>query len=379
MPEGHVELDEDEYVSLLEVFWCSDCLMVQTQTDLDLSDYYFDYAYTTGASSHVQNYMKNFCDILDDQFNIAPDGLVLEVGSGDGVQLSFFKQIGCQVLGVEPSEALADAAEKLGVSTMVRLFDDDAARDIQQQFGKAKAILIQYTFDHLQDPAAFIKSVNELLEDEGILVIEVHDFELIFERNEACLFTHEHSVYPSFESLARLMELNSMKIIARDFVDDDLRRGNSIIVVAAKETHPSPSIADSTSDTLQLLRSWPAYSAFSENIELAHKNLKNYIVNRKNSGARLAGYGAAGRGVDTMVLAGITGDHLDCIYDMNKAFHGKLTPVSRVVVKQPEDLFEDCPDELIVFSYGYVDEIKELYKRTPVKITSLLDILKGEI
>jgi len=191
MPEGHVRSDETEYVHDLDIFWCSDCGMVQTQIDLDLSDYYTDYAYTTGASSSVQNYMRQLANKIVTNYQLTSDSLVLEIGSGDGKQLSMFQNLGCNVLGVEPSKLLTDIAEKSGIETINSLFDTDCAELILRQKEVVDAIIIQYTFDHLQDPLVFLKNSNRMLSDKGVLVIEVHDFKKIYERNEALLRLNE--------------------------------------------------------------------------------------------------------------------------------------------------------------------------------------------
>ena len=152
-----------------------------------------------------------------------------------------------------------------------------------------------------------------------------------------------------------------------------------MVVVAAKEAHISPALSIDSLPGVAKLREKNSYENFSSNIERAHLNLANYIRNKRAAGFCLAGYGAAGRGVDTMVIAKLTHRDLDVIYDMNSAFHGKYMPVSGVPVSHPNQLFQDNPDELIVFNYGYLDEIKSFYSTHPVTVTSMLDIMNGDI
>jgi len=376
MPEGHILSNEFAYVHDIDIYWCKNCGMVQTQLDLDLDAYYKDYVYTTGASIYVEEYMRDFAHTLCTKYLLTKDSIVVEVGSGDGVQLSKFRELGCKVIGVEPSGILASEAEKNNIPTIVRMFDADTVSKLVQDFGSVNAIIIQYTFDHLQQPAEFIKDSFKLLDDDGILVIEVHDFEEIYKRNEACLFTHEHSIYPTFNSISHLLQLHGMKIIGTDVVDENKRRGNSIVIIAAKLTNKNKKIKDSSTELSKKLKHESAYHEFSDKVYCAHNKLKNYITKQKKIGKNITGYGAAGRGVDTAVLAGLDDKLLTCVYDMNVAFHGKKMPVSNIEVRRPADLFSDNPDELIVFSYGYIDEIKEFYKSHPVNVVSLLDLIK---
>lgn len=376
MPEGHILSDELAYVHDIDIYWCKNCGMVQTQLDLDLDAYYKDYVYTTGSSKYVEEYMQDFAHTLCAKYLLTQDSVVVEVGSGDGVQLSKFRELGCKVVGVEPSGILASESEKNNIPTIAGMFDADTVSKLVQDYGSVNAIIIQYTFDHLQQPAQFIKDSFKLLDDDGILVIEVHDFEEIYKRNEACLFTHEHSIYPTFNSISHLLQLYDMKIIGTDVVDENKRRGNSIVIIAAKLTNKNKKIKDSLTQLSNKLKHESAYHEFSNKVYYAHNKLKNYITEQKITGKKIAGYGAAGRGVDTAVLAGLDDKLLTCVYDMNVAFHGKKMPVSNIEVRRPAELFSDNPDELVVFSYGYIDEIKEFYKSHPVKVVSLLDLIK---
>ena len=126
------------------------------------------------------------------------------------------------------------------------------------------------------------------------------------------------------------------------------------------------------------MRNVKSYINFSLKVEIAHKKLHKYINDRNNNGKIVAGYGAAGRGVDTCVIAGITKNDLIAVYDKNPFFENKEMPVSRIPVKKPDTLFKDNPDELIVFSYGYIDEIKTYYSNYDGKIISMLDIMNSK-
>jgi len=377
MPEGHVENSKEEYGHNLDIYWCRNCGMVQTQVDLNLDKYYEKYVYTTSESSQVENYMNEFSVSLINKYGLKKNKLVVEVGSGDGIQLSKFKEKDYGILGVEPSEILAKRAEKIGVPTIISMFDTNTVKKIVSKYKDVSAVIIQYTFDHLQNPALFVRDVETMLMDQGILVIEVHDFEKIYARNEACLFTHEHSIYPTLNSLNTLLLKYNMKVIGTSIVDEKKCRGNSMIVVAAKSIHSMDEVDIKKISVSNRLNRASTYSAFNYNIKSAHYNLKRYLQRKRNKGIVVAGYGAAGRGVNTLVMANIDNNLLSYIYDMNKGLHGKKTPVSRIDVCPPEQLFNDNPDEMIVFSYGYLDEIKEMYKDHPVKIISMLSLMNN--
>ena len=154
MPEGHTDRPLDAFTHPITINWCSECRMVQTSVDLDLEEYYEGYVYTTGLSPQVEYYMESFAKELISKYEISERGKVLEVGSGDGVQLEKFLELGFEVVGVEPSHPLAAEAERRGVETEVALFDQAVADKILSTHGPVSAVIIQYTFDHLPIHAA---------------------------------------------------------------------------------------------------------------------------------------------------------------------------------------------------------------------------------
>ena len=66
------------------------------------------------------------------------------------------------------------------------------------------------------------------------------------------------------------------------------------------------------------------------------------------------------------------------VCDKNPGFHGRYTPGSHIPIHSPERLLTDPVDEVIVFSFGYFQEISEELKEFTNrggKLISLLDIL----
>lgn len=79
-----------------------------------------------------------------------------------------------------------------------------------------------------------------------------------------------------------------------------------------------------------------------------------------------------------MTMAGLTSDDLIFVSDRNPALHGMFTPGSRIPIASPEELIRECPDEVIVFNYGYIAEIREqlsAYTAAGGRITSVMSYL----
>ena len=95
-------------------------------------------------------------------------------------------------------------------------------------------------------------------------------------------------------------------------------------------------------------------------------------------GKKIAGYGAGGRGV--MTLANMkNSSQLDFLIEKNPKSKKIYTPSSNLPVVSLDYLNENPIDEILVFSYGYMDEIKEelkTYGYQKNQIISFIDVMK---
>jgi SAM-dependent methyltransferase len=371
-----------EFCADINIYVCLDCFATQTQHDVDVADYYQNYQYSVGSSRFATTFMSNLATVcIENYFKQVPKPRVLEIGSGDGEQLIFFKKLGCDVLGYEPSSYLVEFAIKKGVPTIQGLFDKDSINKLPNNFQKVDIILLSYTFDHIPEPIELLKAVNKILDDrQGILIIEVHDLEKIFERSEFCLFEHEHSIYLTPSNAQSLLSFEGFSIINLDILPEQSRRANSLLFVATKN--------DSLLSTFKVdvikksdFNRFDFYKNQASLIKERIKNLESFIDTRNRQGRKIAGYGAGGRGV--MTLSAINNaSSLEYLVDKNPKGENIFTPKSYVPVFGINKLNEDPVDDIIVFSFGYMKEIKEdlkIFGYSSEQFYSMIDILTGKV
>lgn len=371
-----------EFRNRLSIHWCSACATVQTRHDVDVSEYYRDYRYTVAGSQFASRFMDQLADTVISRFGLRRDAVVLEIGSGDGAQLAAFQRRGCRVLGFEPSFDLTEASRAADVPVLQCLFDNDGAALIPGELQPADAVVLTYTFDHLPDPVEFLRVVGRVLDPErGVLIVEVHHLGDIVTRAETCLFEHEHSVYLTPLTVSRMLARAGFVLLSTALVPDAQRRGNSLLFAAAPIGTRHAADASASDPVLATWKRYDersTYVAFASDAEARLRALREYVRDARAAGKTVAGYGAGGRGVLTIAQAGLTADDIAYVCDGNRAFHGKLMPGSRVPVVSPSQLQLEPVDEVIVFSYGYIDEIRAsqaAVEASGTRFSSLIDLL----
>ena len=369
-----------EFRADIDVFVCRDCLTAQTQHNVDVGDYYEDYQYSVGGSETASRFMRLLAGNLQSTYYPGVKGKkVLEVGSGDGEQLVAFKDTGCHVLGYEPSSTLCQMAEAKGIPTIQGLFTAESVRQLPDDFAEVDVVMLSYTFDHLPDPRAFIAASRSILnKNDGLLVVEIHNLEKIIERQEYCLFEHEHSIYLTEATARQMCRMEGMEIIDFDLVREQDRRANSLIFVATpKESRLAARVAEpgTPADFTSLV----FYERVGDDIRRGIANLETFVDRVTGQGKKLAGYGAGGRGV--MTLAAMSNaSKLRYLVDKKPKRPGLVVPKSGIRLVNLDELKSDPVDEILVFSFGYMNEIQAAVGALdyqPAQFHSLLDILAG--
>lgn len=369
-----------EFLNDIDVFVCTQCWTVQTQHNVDILEYYEDYQYSVGSSATASRFMRSLAENLKTQYFSDINGRkVLEVGSGDGGQLLAFRGIGCKVLGYEPSLALCNLARANGLDTIQGLFTETSTQNLPLEFSEVDIIVLSYTFDHLPDPRSFLRDCRSILNQRhGLLVVEVHDFEKIVERREYCLFEHEHSVYLTEATAQQLCRSEGFDIINFDLVPQEDRRANSLIFVATPQDSDYAS-RPARPRTPKTFNDKLLYKDIGYDVSQGIKNLDIFVQKAIDSGKRICGYGAGGRGV--MTLAAMrTAPKLSYLVDKQPKGEQLLVPKSRIPLVGLSQLAKEPVDEVIVFSFGYMQEIAaELLSMgyRAHQLHSLLDILSG--
>jgi hypothetical protein len=78
-------------------------------------------------------------------------------------------------------------------------------------------------------------------------------------------------------------------------------------------------------------------------------------------------------------MAGLTTNHLEFVVDGNRNLHGCYTPVSSLLIVGPDSITKALVDEIIVFNYAYINEIKNTlstFIQNGGRVVSVIDLLR---
>ena len=94
----------------------------------------------SATSGYFVNHLKQYANNMFKKFNLKPDNLVVDIGSNDGTCLSFFKDLGMNVIGVDPATEIAKKATDKGIFTVDEFFSYKLAVELRNKYGTANYV-----------------------------------------------------------------------------------------------------------------------------------------------------------------------------------------------------------------------------------------------
>ena len=351
-----LKLPEASYPLALSV--CGKCELIQLTHVVPPQILFQRYVYFSSVSSAMAQHFAALGNDVLERF-VPENGLVVEIGSNDGILLRPLLGRGVRVLGVDPARNVAEQARKNGVPTVADFFTEALARDIVRQQGPASTFIGNNVFAHIDDLDEVMKGINVLLSDEGVMILEFPYVVDFLQHLEFDTVYHEHLSYFGTRPLAWLFGRYGIEIF-------DVRRqtvhGGSIRVYARRkgcQRFPiTPAVAEF--DYLEQ-RSQTAnperLERFALEVAQLRSSLRELVGELRGAGKRVVGYTAPAKGNVLLNYCGFGADQIEYLADATPAKQGLFSPGMRIPIRSPEHFRKDRPDYALMLAWNHKDEI----------------------
>jgi len=204
------QLHQPEATYLLDLVFCPQCTLVQITETVSPEKLFREYLYFSSFSDTILQHAQENAHRLINSRGLNAESLVVEVGSNDGYLLQYFVRKGIPVLGIEPAQNVAEASEAKGVRTVCEFFGSGLASRLREEGPLVDVVITNNVLAHAADLNDFVEGVRILLNDTGIVVIEVPYAKDLIDRCEFDTIYHEHLCYFSLTALDRLFQRHGM-------------------------------------------------------------------------------------------------------------------------------------------------------------------------
>jgi hypothetical protein len=102
------------------------------------------------------------------------------------------------------------------------------------------------------------------------------------------------------------------------------------------------------------------YLGFGEQVKATKRKLLAFLIDAKQRGKKVVGYGAPGKGNTLLNYCGIRTDFLDFTVDANPYKQGTYTPGTRIPILAPEAIRAARPDYVLILPWNLKEEIMDV-------------------
>lgn len=340
----------------LQLACCGSCSLVQILETVPPEELFcHDYPYYSSFCDELLAHSRENALSLIKRRKLDDSSLVIELASNDGYLLRNFVEKGIPVLGIDPAEGPAEAAEKVGVTTLNVFFGMKLAQLLQKKGRMADVIIANNVLAHVADTNGFVEGIEILLKDDGVSVIEVP---YICELVNNCQFDtiyHEHLCYFSVTSLDKLFRRHNLFL--NDIKRLSIHGGSLRLYIEHKEN-----VSDMVKSMLDCEKqdgvdSPEYYRDFSFKVDLMRQKIRHLLRSLKSDGKKVAAYGAAAKGTIMLNYIGVGKETIDYVVDRNVHKQGKYMPGMRLPIYEPERIVRDMPDYVMILPWNFKDEI----------------------
>jgi SAM-dependent methyltransferase len=350
-------------VAPLDTYLCQDCGLTQLVHVVDPQLIYSSYLYRTSVSLGLAQHFQGLSQTVISRAGLKGNDLVVEFGSNDGTLLSFFKDAGMRVRGVDPAQQIAAEATRNGISTLAEFFNVQVAKSISLQEGDARAIIANNAMANIDDLAEVLGGVRTLLAPDGVFVFETQYALDVFEKTLLDVIYHEHISTFSVQPVSYAARRHGLVVFDAERIST---KGGSIRFWLQREDGTRP-IAARVGELIELERKTGLYDLgyyqrFADKVRRIRAALHRRIDDVRQAGGTVGGYGTS-VGCAALIHQFELAQHLCVLFD-DTPFKERLQgPGYDLPVMTAEGVYQTNPALIVVLAWRYAKPIVERHRR----------------
>ena len=366
----------------LKVTFCKVCKTSQLTHTVNPKLLFSKYLWVTKTSSVVKKYSKFFVRKVLKHVKINSKPFILEIASNDGTFLKEFKNQGCKVLGIDPAKNISNKANKSGIKTVSKFFNEETALFIKKNYNLPDLIFARNVIPHVAEIHSVVKGISNLCSKNTLVCIEFHYAKFIIQDLHYDSIYHEHLFYFTLETITNLFK--KYNLLPYDCFLSPISGGSIVLFFSKNKKKKSNKLLNIINVENKLkLNNILTWKNFNKKI-IKHSIELNKCLEFCSKKTKIIGYGASARSSTLLNFLKINNNNIEFIIDKNKLKENLFTPGSKIKILSFESGITKISNHFILilawnFEKEIISALKERLKKFKIKTKFIIPLPKIKI
>ncbi|HSR92981.1 MAG TPA: class I SAM-dependent methyltransferase, partial [Gemmatimonadales bacterium] len=242
-----------------------------------------------------------------------------------------------------------------------KFFGEATARELVAAGTRADLLVGNNVLAHVPNLNDFVAGLKLLLAPTGVLTMEFPHLLRLMAEGQFDTIYHEHYSYFSLTAVRRIFAAHGLTLFD---VEELPTHGGSLRIFARHTENESRRMEERVVELLSReavegFSRLETYRSFDEQVRRVKRGLLRFLIQAKEEGRSIAGYGAPAKGNTLLNYCGVRTDFLDFTVDRSPHKQGRFLPGTRVPIHGPDRLREARPDYVLILPWNLKEEIME--------------------
>ena len=347
------------------------CLQLKENADKHFM--YGKYWYRSGTNDSMKAELfdiANSCMYLS-KIKTENTPIFLDIASNDGTLLSYVNHKYFRI-GIDPAEGSfqEEAKDRCDVAIQ-EFFSETVFNSISST--KTSIVTCIAMFYDLDDPISFLKEVYNIMEDDGLFVIQQSYMPLMIKQLAFDNICHEHVFYHSLYSMEYMLKETRFKVV--DVHLNDINGGSFRIYIQKEKadvhSFGSSPYRDVAQMRIESLREYEkilhldkkeTYIEFWNKIQELKDQTYEFIKTVHDDGKSIWVYGASTKGNTLLQWFNLNNNMIDGAAERSPYKYGLKTIGTNIPIHSEDTMRTVKPDYLLVLPWHFINEFKEREK-----------------
>jgi hypothetical protein len=348
----------------LNLVMCNTCKLFQLKHNYELKELYNkNYGYKSGVNETMKNHLKNVVFDAQNFCKLKNEDVVLDIASNDGTLLKSYNKRHITKIGIDPiiNKYKKNYKKMIGYPGF---FEKETFLKLSKG-KKAKIITSVAVFYDIPNPIKFVNDIKQILDNDGIWILEQSYFPFLLKNNAFDSICHEHLSYFMYKQIKIILDKNNL--ILNNVKFNDMNGGSFRLFISHRKSKHKiyinsikklEKLEKNILDNLELNK-----LKFKKNIDKTKTQLLNFLKKLKVENKTVHIYGASTKGNVILQYCNIDKKLIPYAAERNPDKYGRYTPGTLIPIISEKKSKKLKPDYYLVMPWHFKNEILKREKK----------------